>query len=70
MKEKRKIFTGGEDITPEKLNVPYENFYTVMVKLFGFKKLKEWHSGDLNKYLLWIFGGLVALIVLLVVLWV
>ncbi|RKY00526.1 MAG: hypothetical protein DRP54_05330 [Spirochaetes bacterium] len=68
-KEKQTIYICGEDMKPEKLNIPPETFYRYLINLFKLKKLRKWHSGNLNDYLLWILAGLVAVIIIMVMLW-
>ena len=61
------IYTCGEDLDPEDLNIPPETFYEYLIGLFKLRKLREWHSGNLNDYLLWIFAGMIIVIVMLLV---
>ena len=68
-KEKRKIYASGENITPERMNVPYEGFFKVLIRIFSFEKVSRWHSGDLSRYLTWIFTGMVFLIIILTLVW-
>ncbi len=67
--EKHMIYTCGEDMEPEDLNIPPETFYEYFIDLFKIKKLRKWHSGVLNDYLLWIFVAMVVLIILMVIYW-
>jgi len=66
---KRKIFACGEDKKPEEMDVPYESFYRVLVSAFGLEGIKKWHSGDLSRYLIWIFSGAMILITVLLMVW-
>lgn len=66
---KQKIYACGEDIRPTELNIPSESFYKVLVRVLGLPSIKKAHSGELTRYLTWIFVGMIALIVILVLLW-
>jgi hypothetical protein len=68
-KERAKIsiYTCGEDLDPEDLNIPPETFYEYLIGMFKLRKLREWQSGSLNDYLLWLFAGMVIVIVMLMV---
>jgi hypothetical protein len=61
------IYTCGEDLDPEDLNIPPETFYEYLIGMFKMRKLREWHSGNLNDYLLWLFAGMILIIVMLMV---
>lgn len=67
---KRMIFACGEERKPEEMNVPHESFYKVLVKAFGLENVRRWHSGDLTRYLIWIFSGTVILITILLLVWI
>ena len=67
--DKQSIYACGEDMKPEELNIPPETFYEYLIDLFKLKKLRQWHSGNLNDYLLWIVAGMVGIIALLVMVW-
>ncbi len=68
-REKEKIYACGENISPGRLEVPYESFYRILIRMFGFESFKRWHSGDINDYLTWIITGMVMLIMVLVLTW-
>ena len=68
MTAKKKIFACGEDISPYKLDIPQQSFYWVFIKYFRLYKLKEWHSGDLSRYLMWIFTGMVLIMLYMLLL--
>jgi hypothetical protein len=61
------IYTCGEDLNPEDLNIPPETFYEYLIGMFKLRKLRDLHSGSLNDYLLWLFAGMVIIIVILLV---
>ena len=65
---KRVIYACGEDMKPEPMQIPEESFYAVFIKAMGLEKIKEWHNGDLTRYLLWMFAGMV-LLMLCLLLW-
>ncbi len=44
-----------------------EYFFDSIFKVFGLKKLKDGHSGDLSDYLYWMVIGIVFVMSLLVV---
>lgn len=69
-KAKESIFACGEDRKPEDMNVPHESFYRVLIKSFGLDSVREWHSGDLSRYLIWIFSGTVIVITILMLVWI
>jgi hypothetical protein len=69
-KAKRRIFACGEERKPEEMNVPHESFYKVLVKSFGLENVSRWHSGDLTRYLIWIFSGTVILITILMLVYI
>jgi len=62
---KRKIYACGEDIRPREINIPQASFYRVLIKSMKLNRLKEWHSGHLTRYLLWVFAGMVMLMMYL-----
>ena len=66
---KKKIYACGEDIRPADMNIPQESFYSVLVKTMKLEKFRELHSGDLTRYLVWVFTGMVVLMIYLMVLW-
>lgn len=68
-KEKQHIYACGEDIKSEHLNIPQKSFYSVLIKILGFEYIKKLHSGQLTRYLFWIFFGTILLIILLFLLW-
>lgn len=68
-REKRKMYASGEDIRPEKLNIPYQGFFSVIIKVFRLERAREWHSGDLSRYLTWIFTGMVVMILIFMLAW-
>ncbi len=68
-KKEQKIFACGEDIPPERLNIPQDSFYNVFSKSLGIRWLKRMHTGNLSDYLLWIVVGLIFIITVLSVLW-
>lgn len=63
------IYACGEDIKPEQLNVPTASFYTVLIRAFGLKKIKKIHSGNMTTYLIWIFAGIIILLLVLLFGW-
>ena len=67
--DKRKIYACGEDIRPGRMNVPQESFYAVMIKSLRLDKFRQWHSGDLTRYLIWVFTGMVLIMIYLLLLW-
>lgn len=67
--EKKKMYACGEEVKLEEANIPGETFYQSLIKSLRLDEIKSWHSGNLNDYLLWIFVGMVVLIILLVALW-
>ncbi|RLJ06681.1 MAG: hypothetical protein DRP13_03500 [Candidatus Aenigmatarchaeota archaeon] len=67
--EKNKIYACGEDMKPEELNIPSETFYRNLIKILKIEKLREWHTGVLSDYLLWIFLGMAVLVFVLVITW-
>lgn len=66
---KYKIYACGEDMSPGKLNVPQESFYMVMIRSLKLEKLRDWHSGSLTRYLIWVFTGMVLVMLYLLILW-
>ena len=66
---KKKIYACGEEMTPGRMNVPQESFYRVFIKSMKLEKLREWHSGDLGRYLMWVFTGMVVLMLYLLLFW-
>ena len=64
---KLSIYTCGEDLEPEDLNIPPETFYEYLIGLFNLRKLREWHSGSLNDYLLLLFVGMIIVIAMMMV---
>jgi hypothetical protein len=66
---KEKIYACGEDIRPEKLNVPSRSFYSVLLSTFRLNWFKKIHTGEMTTYLLWIFSGLVVLLIILLFFW-
>ena len=68
-KEKRKIYACGEDEAPENLNVNIAGFFNNLGSILGVNKLREAHSGDLSRYLTWIFIGMLLLIIVMVLQW-
>jgi len=67
--EKYKIYTGGEDYSPAKFNIPETGFLRIIVKYMKLEKLSATHSGNLSRYLSWMLMGIVFLILTLVILW-
>jgi hypothetical protein len=63
------MYASGEDLKPSRSNIPAESFYKVLTKSFGFDRFAKLHTGDLSRYLTWIFTGLVAVIILLMLVW-
>lgn len=66
---KVKIYACGEDISPGRMNVPQESFYTVMIRLLRLDKISQWHSGNVTRYLMWVFTGMVLIMIYLLLLW-
>jgi len=66
---KRKIYACGEEIGPNRLNVPQDSFYEVMIRSLKLGKLRRWHSGDLTRYLIWVFTGMVLIMLYLLFMW-
>jgi len=67
-KRKTEMYLCGEKFDKEYLPKS-DSFYQTILQVFGLKKLREKHSGDISEYLYWIVLGLVFVIIL-VVLWV
>jgi hypothetical protein len=68
-RKEQKIYACGEDIPPERLNVPQDSFYRVFVKSLRIVWLERLHSGNLSDYLLWIVLGLAFMVIVLSMLW-
>lgn len=66
---KKKIYACGEDMSPIQMDVPQGSFYRVFIRYMRLEKLSEWHSGDLSRYLTWVFAGMVVLMLYLLVFW-
>jgi len=66
---KKKIYACGEDIRPTHMNVPQESFYYILIRSLKLDKFKQWHSGDLTRYLVWVFTGMVLIMIYLLFLW-
>jgi hypothetical protein len=67
--QNKKIFACGEDIRPSRMNIPQESFYRVFIRSLKIGKLSQWHSGDLTRYLIWVFTGMVLIMIYLLFLW-
>ncbi len=68
-KSGRQIYACGEDISPEKMNIPHESFYKVFVKALKIDSLKKMHTGNLSDYMMWIVIGLLFIVVILSMVW-
>ena len=64
-RDKRKFqnYTCGEPF-PE-VRIGSENFYQTLKESLGLKRLRDIHSGDVTEYLIWVFLGLVAILLLI-----
>ena len=62
---KYETYTCGEPF--EKVRINPDNFYTAIKKGLGIRDIREIHSGRLSDYLLWLFVGIVLMVVM--VLW-
>jgi hypothetical protein len=67
--EAKKIYACGEDISPARMNVPQDAFYAVMIRSLRLEKLRQWHSGNLTRYLIWVFAGMVLMMIYLLQMW-
>ncbi len=74
-----KIFDRGKVISEDRKNELYAcgerwdqqhvplNFYLTIIDALGIRKLSEAHTGDVSDYLLWVFSGVVIIMMLFVV---
>jgi hypothetical protein len=65
----REIYACGEDISPERLNVPQDSFFRVFTKALGIEWLRRMHTGNVSDYLIWIVLGLIFIILVLSTVW-
>jgi hypothetical protein len=68
-RKRQKIYACGEDIPPEKLNVPQDSFYAVLARTLRIGWLRRMHTGRLSDYVVWIVMGLLFILVVLTALW-
>lgn len=68
-KKGREIYACGEDISPERLNVPQDSFFRVFTKTLRIDWLRRMHTGNVSDYLVWIILGLIFIIVILSTVW-
>ncbi|HDI02774.1 MAG TPA: hypothetical protein ENF95_01420 [Candidatus Aenigmarchaeota archaeon] len=66
MERETEMYLCGEEYSEEYERGEY--FFDAVYRVFGLRKLKEIHSGDLSSYLYWIVVGIIA-ILLMVMLW-
>ena len=66
---RQRIFTCGEDEAPERVNVLENGFFEQVGRALGITYIRQAHNGDLSNYLTWIFIGMLALIMVMVIYW-
>ena len=62
---KGKVFTGGELINEEEMQLPSEKLFWPIRRFFKIDALKEKHTGNLSDYLAWLLLALVLITLLL-----
>lgn len=67
--EKTRTYACGEVLTPEEIHPDSAGFFSPVKRVIRpfYRKIGGAHTGDLNRYLSWIIGGLLALFVILLV---
>ncbi len=68
-RKRQKIYACGEDVSPERLNVPHDSLYRVFMRSLRLEWLRRMHTGNLSDYLVWIVTGLVVIVIILSVVW-
>ena len=61
---KKELYACGERWEEQPFS---SGFYETIISALGIRKLSEAHTGDVSDYLLWLFSGIVILIMLFVV---
>ncbi len=64
--DKSQTYTGGEVLKPEEMHADSGQFFSPVRRVIGpfYRYVQAAHTGSLNTYLLWIFAGLVAILVI------
>ncbi len=64
-----RTYSCGEAIRPSAMSMPESSLLGSLVRSLGIQKLSEWHSGELSRYMIWIFAGMLIIILWLLLMW-